>query len=321
MYAINVTLHVSVWVEIISVPVIAAVYRSRSTWACELKYLRRGTKNPIRSHAPRERVSWNFATTRHPWTYGWSRSTWACELKCDIGYIATDIGGHAPRERVSWNTLSNDILKTRTGHAPRERVSWNALEFPPLTAHLCHAPRERVSWNFRLDTLLLFPLPSRSTWACELKSALPNHIPMNQCHAPRERVSWNNTNISTKHNVNVTLHVSVWVEILSVSYAAKFMKSRSTWACELKYCYTTDRTKFSGHAPRERVSWNAQHTKIAPANVVTLHVSVWVEIALSACPVSASMVTLHVSVWVEIIKTTEAAEFHTSRSTWACELK
>ena len=32
---------------------------SRSTWACELKYLKCKNKIPVVCHAPRERVSWN----------------------------------------------------------------------------------------------------------------------------------------------------------------------------------------------------------------------------------------------------------------------
>ena len=54
---------------------------SRSTWACELKFMGENPMNGIIGHAPRERVSWNnneFVTFTN--------------LLC-----------HAPRERVSWN--------------------------------------------------------------------------------------------------------------------------------------------------------------------------------------------------------------------------
>ena len=34
-------------------------------------------------------------------------------------------------------------------------------------------------------------------------------------HAPRERVSWNQLIQLQKHKGNVTLHVSVWVEIFT----------------------------------------------------------------------------------------------------------
>ena len=53
------------------------------------------------------------------------------------------------------------------------------------------------------------------------------------------------------------------------------------------------------HAPRERVSWNRYY----------------------GAPTLMSIVTLHVSVWVEIEKAREALRAARSRSTWACELK
>ena len=54
-----------------------------------------------------------------------------------------------------------------------------------------------------------------------------------------------------------------------------------------------------GHAPRERVSWN--------------------DICL--CDKGIDLVTLHVSVWVEIFVSVTRLFLSMSRSTWACELK
>ena len=56
-------------------------------------------------------------------------------------------------------------------------------------------------------------------------------------------------------------------------------------------------------------------------SVVTLHVSVWVEIISMRLSIAKSLVTLHVSVWVEISSLTSAVRIFQSRSTWACELK
>ena len=100
-------------------------------------------------------------------------------------------------------------------------------------------------------------LSSRSTWACELKFYSLSFFRSLQGHAPRERVSWNvNKHILfrqffvTLHvsvwvemvkmriaheNGIVTLHVSVWVEIMTSSIVAYSAASRSTWACELKF--------------------------------------------------------------------------------------
>ena len=106
-------------------------------------------------------------------------------------------------------------------------------------AYLSHAPRERVSWNAyirRYDEEIMR-------------------------HAPRERVSWNNQDSRGERVAYVTLHVSVWVEIIVLGLAKFKSMSRSTWACELKFdksdSFIND-TK--SHAPRERVSWNAFFT-------------------------------------------------------------
>ena len=121
------------------------------------------------------------------------------------------------------------------------------------------------------------------------------------------------------------------------------LKSRSTWACELKLKSILTAVKYSCHAPRERVSWNKIICENLHFPVVTLHVSVWVEISnvksclqqyksrsTWACELKCLLVistsckptvTLHVSVWVEIGRHCLALLSILSRSTWACELK
>ena len=99
--------------------------------------------------------------------------------------------------------------------------------------------------------------------------------------------------------------------------------SRSTWACELKLYEKQElkkqlaghapRERVSwndknfgsfdfglGHAPRERVSWNIRQLWYEKSTLVTLHVSVWVEIEVKPLVYGEGSVTLHVSVWVEI---------------------
>ena len=142
---------------------------------------------------------------------------------------------------------------------------------------------------------------------------------------------------------HVTLHVSVWVEILKVSASDLVNTSRSTWACELKSLIGAEIIHCTGHAPRERVSWNvlldecnlvkcrsrstwacelkSSWWKSAKPPSVTLHVSVWVEMVRSTKPKISTVVTLHVSVWVEIWITSLRYMCSLSRSTWACELK
>ena len=142
-------------------------------------------------------------------------------------------------------------------------------------------------------------------------------------HAPRERVSWNLKVIWKWFCCQVTLHVSVWVEIFApppkfvpdivtlhvsvwVEIYYNFVRviniwSRSTWACELK-CFNIKckRSVVSGHAPRERVSWNEN------------------------CLINIKPARVSRSTWACELKLKSSCLAHAviqSRSTWACELK
>ena len=106
--------------------------------------------------------------------------------------------------------------------------------------------------------------------------------------------------------IMVTLHVSVWVEIHWICKIKFTIRSRSTWACELKCDIGYIATDIGGHAPRERVSWNFFNWfRRKFALRVTLHVSVWVEIPDTIDEQVMNFVTLHVSVWVEMTETEE----------------
>ena len=224
---------------------------------------------------------------------------------------------------MSWNTVSSLHKNAVCSHAPRERVSWNVTYLLYIVFRCRHAPRERVSWNY-------------SGFATGTNY---------QGHAPRERVSWNT---KTRLNFNtqslVTLHVSVWVEIFVSGKGFCFLVSRSTWACELKFInfyriclvirsrstwacelkYAINTLFYSYSMVTLHVSvwveilWNVL---LKCTNAVTLHVSVWVEITRSLWNVSLCRVTLHVSVWVEIWQWSYWELNRKSRSTWACELK
>ena len=185
--------------------------------------------------------------------------------------------------------------------------------------------KSRSTWACELKyTNSVFALcvyPSRSTWACELKFNSKICFIPQISHAPRERVSWNNQDSRGERVAYVTLHVSVWVEISIPLIVLGLAKSRSTWACELKFVNAVFHVLKS----------------------VTLHVSVWVEISSLtpavwvfqsrstwACELKygcfryynqKQVVTLHVSVWVEIQYSSSSFVNAVSRSTWACELK
>ena len=209
---------------------------SRSTWACELKFMFFSSLHFLACHAPRERVSWNSGSIS----------------------IKTPEAGHAPRERVSWNCiLYRKFCSCRHSHAPRERVSWNFLVSIYSINKAGHAPRERVSWNFLCGFVLCLLVLSRSTWACELKSASAAKLSETNGHAPRERVSWN-----------------CQLKVFAGVTPGHAPRERVSW----NPVNATSRLHSERHAPRERVSWNFMYCPKNRTKVkVTLHVSVWVE--------------------------------------------
>ena len=144
---LQVTLHVSVWVEIKYILFDEFMTRSRSTWACELKL----------------RVSCQIVGRAS------SRSTWACELKFNLFKVKSKSSRHAPRERVSWNFGDIHFIVKKFSHAPRERVSWNTMSNDILKTRTM----SRSTWACELKYIhgsCGHTSPwSRSTWACELK--------------------------------------------------------------------------------------------------------------------------------------------------------
>ena len=229
-----VTLHVSVWVEIDIQLHRYSYIASRSTWACELKYQLHLFRLDSQCHAPRERVSWNNTVI----------NVWCV---CDR---------HAPRERVSWNYRLKLYVRCHivTLHVsvwveiadmcgfwflPASRSTW-ACELKCLNFSFAIVViSSRSTWacelKYQTATAVSNADMSRSTWACELKYTSICRIREPRCHAPRERVSWNNYSLHSCWRNNVTLHVSVWVEILHHLSQIVGWLSRSTWACELKF--------------------------------------------------------------------------------------
>ena len=157
---------------------------------------------------------------------------------------------------MSWNLTNLIVLSMIQSHAPRERVSWNTpiprfyfwthvtlhvsvwVEIKPISEPIA-TPMVTLHVSVWVEIHMYVTIfryfGSRSTWACELKSAKVSKGITAAGHAPRERVSWNNLHFCEWHLHFVTLHVSVWVEIkLSLDYL-KTIQSRSTWACELKW--------------------------------------------------------------------------------------
>ena len=234
---------------------------SRSTWACELKFVK---------------------ICKYGWGL-WSRSTWACELKFNCSFVKP----LAKLSRSTWACELKCFLVISTSCKTTSRSTWACelkcivlVEIIPVfavTLHvsvwveiqcplkLCdsiyrHAPRERVSWNLIIMKYLRILFASRSTWACELKCCqniqvqVLNHVTLHVSVWVEMK-----TLLIWVNRYSVTLHVSVWVEIHFKSLCTVDKLSRSTWACELKFSPAI-------------LTVSSLH--------VTLHVSVWVEILI-----------------------------------------
>ena len=265
------------------------------------------TSGNVYGHAPRERVSWNCICRIRPQCNCGSRSTWACELKLQALFSPPII----LQSRSTWACeLKCSAMAIVLSFCSRSRSTW-ACELKYF-GHLStpNWVQSRSTWACELKSMPLSGKRnmqrSRSTWACELKSPLFSHCLCYACHAPRERVSWNWEYLRpSPANQRVTLHVSVWVEMACrLRCRVGWQSSRSTWACELKWSLScisppnfpshaprervswnarcvADKTYRNSHAPRERVSWNSSTLNVPLPLLVTLHVSVWVEISAS----------------------------------------
>ncbi len=170
---------------------------------------------------------------------------------------------------------------TKSNRYPlNKKISPHHVEQAPDIHNIkCHAPRERVSWNLPYQPWAVLSGWSRSTWACELKCLCLSELSFAVGHAPRERVSWNLKILKYLKWQEVTLHVSVWVEMYALIFelavpdvtlhVSVWVEIQPAYACArqcqvtlhvsvwveipLVHCQPNHLTR---HAPRERVSWN-----------------------------------------------------------------
>ena len=280
--------------------------RSRSTWACELKFwkARQAERHDVTLHVS----VWVEIQILHRVRQrdNASRSTWACELKCLwVEIRRTWFPGHAPRERVSWNPF-------QTCQHSVECVTLHVSVWVEI--HFIFQDIEKISSRSTWACELKFEMKdteeqeeeSRSTWACELKFCVwrvrwnlwvtlhvsvwveigkSDRNPLKPCvtlhvsvwvemttwkswqifsvsHAPRERVSWNAWYVMQIRELQVSR--STWaceLKLKNSATQAEPIVSRSTWACELKYVKLWLVSRGFSHAPRERVSWNMFFTR------------------------------------------------------------
>ena len=146
-------------------------------------------------------------------------------------------------------------LRSRSTWACELKCLWSLK----LINSVGHAPRERVSWNYivvygRLTSLCHAPR-ERVSWNGILNAKKERTV----CHAPRERVSWN-----------------FQMLLVFFPFRSHAPRERVSWNCKVKLKLIV----LSGHAPRERVSWNVSNHYLLSNLLVTLHVSVWVEMQI-----------------------------------------
>ena len=121
-------------------------------------------------------------------------------------------------------------------HAPRERVSWNTPHkfrhtFASVTLHV--SVWVEITW-FCLYSLFALVTLHVSVWVEMM--ILSVWAKCSQGHAPRERVSWNKADCYSKCRPRKSR--STWACELKFSqkrYMCHINQSRSTWACELKF--------------------------------------------------------------------------------------
>ena len=165
-------------------------------------------------------------------------------------------------------------------------------------------------------------LPSSSSWGCELKWLTILHTAIPYSHPLREDVSWNSNRVNNLAKALVILFVRMWVEITTFIPFNEFIRSSSSWGCELKW-YSDDNKagkvwsssswgcelKFLifqvvqslfCHPLREDVSWNFFTSLGLTVSFVILFVRMWVEMTQRMQKVGNPSVILFVRMWVEI---------------------
>ena len=164
-----------------------------------------------------------------------SRSTWACELKSPTQIYLCHCYGHAPRERVSWNSWQQDKIQNIS-------VTLHVSVWVEIKIFTIFTSAEMVTLHVSVWVEIKYYGSSCTCGIVTLHvsvwveiSSLPPTVWIFQSHAPRERVSWNAKKLENYQTSRVTLHVSVWVEMWHWLYCNRYWRSRSTWACELKF--------------------------------------------------------------------------------------
>ena len=254
---LRVTLHVSVWVEICGIAENIKGIASRSTWACELKSIFNICSFTsllvtlhvsvwVEIHDRTRSMAFSFVTLHV--------SVWV-----EIQKRASNHDDKGSRSTWACELKCKSCIQLNKNGLSRSTWACELKFF--ISQKFGNWIKSRSTWACELKSFLYsvgrFSKWSRSTWACELKSLTLLLIQKFHSHAPRERVSWN-----------------YCIYIITYNNPG----SRSTWACELKLKYFKFSSIFFCHAPRERVSWNFCSTLDFLFLLVTLHVSVWVEI-------------------------------------------
>ena len=166
-----------------------------------------------------------------------SRSTWACELKSLYSFRPSAtcfVTLHVSVWVEIWLFVTGRVVFTVTLHVSvwveMSTGSSAVSSIPSRSTWACELKSSGSAYMRCLGT-------SRSTWACELKC---KEFYKN-CKYSRSRSTW-----ACELKYQIPLMNRWWT------------LSRSTWACELKCFLGKVRIYYWRHAPRERVSWNCE---------------------------------------------------------------
>ena len=299
--------------------------QSASSWGCELKYLRKQSRNcrysvslfvrlwvEIRiwrssSDGSGSASSWGCELKCQDfqlwWLFSGSASSWGCELKCELikghGYLAVSAS--------SWGCelkyLERGVFALPLGQPLREAVSWNAPQDGAFFDSV------GVSLFVRLWVEIARIVP----WVCR-----------RQCQPLREAVSWNE-----------------YIEERTITDE----ESASSWGCELKYCSENEEPGGWMVSLFVRLWVEIKYSmNLNWCEVVSLFVRLWVEInrilreiqrkKLSASSWGCELKYFHISIdygescqplreavsWNIILVRTRFCQLP-SASSWGCELK
>ena len=164
-----------------------------------------------------------------------SASSWGCELKYQLPAASfLPEYGQPLREAVSWNVLEDEYEINGSTSASSWGCELKLQNCAGATPEKGQPLREAVSWNLCSSVRGTAGILSASSWGCELKYLACDLCYFHSCQPLREAVSWNVRESNWWRYTYVSLFVRLWVEMLNSCKNQSWLRSASSWGCELK---------------------------------------------------------------------------------------